>query len=162
MSLGQEVTSDRQLARLLQIGVVLEEVVEARAHRHYQSLSAEERDEAVAALLEEASEESARHREQLESLIDDLDAESIPFEEVEALVSEHYGGTQPDDFDGVLYDQLWGEETAYKFYDDLIAAIDTSDARFSVGRDRLRGLLADIREDEATGVEEVTELMERR
>ncbi|MFB6282294.1 MAG: ferritin-like domain-containing protein [Haloferacaceae archaeon] len=160
MSLGQEVTSDRQLARLLQIGVVLEEVVEARAHRHYQSLSADERDPEIAELLEEASEESAEHRERLESLVDELNAESVPFEEVETLVAEHYGG--PDDFDGVLYDQLCSEETAYKFYDDLIAAIDASDARFSVDRDRLLNLLADIREDEAAGVEDVTELMERR
>jgi rubrerythrin len=160
VSLGQEVTSDRQLARLLQIGVVLEEVVEARAHRHYQSLDPAERDEEITELLEEASEESAEHRARLESLIDELDAESIPFEEIETLVAEHYGGG--DDFDGVLYDQLCSEETAYKFYDDLIAAIDASDARFSVDRDRLRSLLADIREEEAAGVEDVTELMERR
>jgi len=160
VSLGQEVTSDRQLARLLQIGVVLEEVVEARAYRHYQSLSADERDENITELLSEASEESAEHRERLESLVDELNAESVPFDEVETLVAEHYSGG--DDFDGVLYDQLCSEETAYKFYDDLIEAIDASDARFSIDRDRLRAVLADIREEEAEGVEEVTELMERR
>ena len=162
MSLGREITSDHQLARLIQIGVVLEEVVEARAHRHYQSLSPDERDETITELLEEAAEESAEHREKLESLIADLDVESVPFEEVEALVTEHYGQTKPDDFDGVLYDQLCNEETAYKFYDDLIEAIDAGDAQFSVDRERVRAVLADIREDEAAGVERVTELMERR
>ncbi|MFB6160918.1 MAG: ferritin family protein [Haloferacaceae archaeon] len=162
MSVGQAVSSDHQLARLLQIGVVLEEVVEARAHRHYQSLAAGERDEVVAALLDDAAAESARHRERLEGLIGDLDAESVPYDEIEALVSERYGQTRPEDFDGVLYDQLCNEETAYKFYDDLIEAVEASDARFAVDRDRLLSVLAEIRAEEAEGVEEVTDLMDRR
>ena len=66
------------------------------------------------------------------------------------------------DFDGVLYDQLCNEETAYKFYDDLIAAIEGSDVRFTIGRERLLSVLRAIREEEAEGVEEVTELMETR
>jgi len=41
VSVSQRIASDDQLARLLQIGIVLEEVVEARAHHHYQSLDAE-------------------------------------------------------------------------------------------------------------------------
>ncbi|MGM0592532.1 MAG: ferritin-like domain-containing protein, partial [Halobacteriota archaeon] len=64
--------------------------------------------------------------------------------------------------DGVLYDQLCNEETAYKFYDDLISAIENSDASFSVDRDRLVSLLSDIRAEEAEGVETVTDIMERR
>ncbi|MGM0592525.1 MAG: ferritin-like domain-containing protein, partial [Halobacteriota archaeon] len=80
MSVGSRVTSDRQLARLLQIGVVLEEVVEARAYHHYQSLSADERelDAEIESLLEHAAEESADHRARLESLIEEIDARSIP------------------------------------------------------------------------------------
>jgi len=163
MSVSHRVGSDHQLARLLQIGIVLEEVVEARAHHHYQSLDAEaDPDPEIEALLADAAEESADHRDRLEALIADLDAESIPFEDIEALVEAQYAQTKPEDFDGVLYDQLCNEETAYKFYDDLVAAIEASDARFSVDRGRLLDTLRSIREEEAAGVEEVTKIMETR
>ena len=161
MSVGRRITSDDQLARLLQIGIVLEEVVEARAYHHYRSVD-DGLDDDVATLLEDAAEESADHRERLEALIADLDVESVPFDEVESLVEARYGRTQPDDFDGVLYDQLCNEETAYKFYDDLISAIEASDAEFSVDRAALLDTLKAIREEEAEGVREVTEVMERR
>ncbi len=154
-------TSDDQLARLLQIGIVLEEVVEARAHHHYRSLD-EELDEEIEELLEDAAEESAEHRTRLESLIDELGVESVPFDEIESLVDARYGRTRPEDFDGVLYDQLCNEETAYKFYDDLITAIEESDAEFSLDRETLLETLRAIREEEAEGVKEVTEVMERR
>lgn len=164
MSVGHRVTSDHQLARLLQIGIVLEEVVEARAHHHYQSLADDEResDEEIEELLEHAVEESAEHRDRLEGIIADLDAESIPFEDIETLVEAQYGNTEPEDFDGVLYDQLCNEETAYKFYDDLIDAISASEAQFSVDREHLIRLLTEIREEEAEGVESVTRIMETR
>jgi len=164
VSVNQRVDSDHQLARLLQIGVVLEEVVEARAYRHYQSLAEEDRDldAGIEELLEHAAEESARHREELEELVAELDAESMPFEDIETLVEARYGQTKPDDFDGVLYDQLCNEETAYKFYDDLIEAISESDASFSIDRDRLLSRLRQLREEEAEGVEEVTRIMEDR
>jgi hypothetical protein len=165
MSVSHRVGSDHQLARLLQIGIVLEEVVEARAH-HHQSLDAEAEttalDPDIRSLLAGAAEESAVHRERLEELIADLDAESVPFEDIERLVEAQYGQTKPDDFDGVLYDQLCNEETAYKFYDDLVDAIEASDARFSVDRDRVLDTLRSIREEEAEGVEEVTNIMEKR
>ena len=154
-------TSDDQLARLLQIGIVLEEVVEARAHHHYRSLD-EELDEEIEELLEDAAEESAEHRTRLESLIDELGVESVPFDEIESLVDARYGRTRPEDFDGVLYDQLCNEETAYKFYDDLITAIEESDAEFSLDRETLLETLRAIREEGAEGVKEVTEVMERR
>ncbi|WP_066418325.1 rubrerythrin [Halorubrum aethiopicum] len=161
MSVSQRITSDDQLARLLQIGIVLEEVVEARAHHHYESLDAE-LDEEVENLLSDAAEESAEHRARLEGLIEGLGVDSVPFDEIESLVDARYGRTQPDDFDGVLYDQLCNEETAYKFYDDLIEAIEGADAEFSVDRDELLDTLEAIREEEAEGVSEVTEVMERR
>jgi rubrerythrin len=156
VSVQQPVASDHQLARLLQIGVVLEEVVEARAGEHARTM--DDLDSEVVALLDEAASESAEHRQRLESLIDDLDADTIPFEEIKELVAAQYEAES--DFDGVLYDQLCNEETAYKFYDDLIAAIEESDATFSVDREELLTVLADIREEEADGVEQVTELME--
>jgi rubrerythrin len=161
-SVAARVDSDQQLARLLQIGVVLEEVVEARAHRHYQTLPADERDDDIEDLLSHASEESAEHRRLLESLIEELNAESIPFEDVKDLVAQSYGKTGPEDFDGVLYDQLHGEETAYKFYDDLLDAVEASDAEFGVDRTELLETLRAIREAEAGGVEAVAKLMEDR
>jgi len=159
VSLSYPVASDHQLARLLQIGVVLEEVVEARSTKHHSSMAGD-LDPAVEDLLEEAAEESAEHRERLEALIAELDADSVPFEEIETLVEAQYGSTKPDDFDGVLYDQLCNEETAYKFYDDLITAIERSDVSFGVDRGRLLRVLEEIREEEAEGVEEVTQLMD--
>ncbi|MFC7200132.1 ferritin-like domain-containing protein [Halospeciosus flavus] len=161
MKSAARVESDEQLARLLQIGVVLEEVVEVRAYQHYQRLPEDERDERIEDLLEDAREESAKHRRRLEALIDELDAESVPFEDIEAIVEAQYArdGT---DFDSVLYDQLNGEETAYKFYDDLVEAVEASDADFGVDREELLDTLRDIREAEAEGVEEIAELMEER
>ena len=162
MTVNDRVSTGNQLTRLLQIGVVLEEVVEVRAARHYETLSPDERDEDIEALLEESREESAEHRQHLEALIDELDAEAVPLDEVEALVEATYAQTGPEDFDGVLYDQLHGEETAYKFYDDLIEAIEASDADFGLDREQLLATLKAIREEEAEGVEEVTAVMEAR
>ncbi|UIP00843.1 ferritin-like domain-containing protein [Halobaculum sp. CBA1158] len=161
MSVGQRVASDHQLARLLQIGVVLEEVVEARSTRHHRELDGAF-DAEIEALLTGAAEESADHRRRLEELIDELDADSVSYEEIEALVEAQYGQTKPEDFDGLLYDQLCNEETAYKFYDDLIAAIEGSDSEFSVDRERVLETLRGIRAEEAEGVEEITGIMERR
>lgn len=161
VSVSYPIGSDHQLARLLQIGVVLEEVVEARSTKHHRAMADEELDEAVVELLEHAAEESAEHRERLEELIDQLEADSVPFEEIEELVEARYGRSKPEDFDGVLYDQLCNEETAYKFYDDLLTAIESSDVRFGVDRKDLIETLREIREEEAEGVEEVTALMER-
>ncbi|MFC7226473.1 ferritin-like domain-containing protein [Salinirubellus salinus] len=159
MSLSYPVASDHQLARLLQIGMVLEEVVEARAHQHHERLD-DELDEPTIELLKEAAEESAGHRAQLERLVDELDADPVAYEEIEQLVAARY---EPDtNTDGVLYDQLANEETAYKFYDDLIGAIESSDVRFGVDREHLLEVLRGIREDEADGVERVTKLMEAR
>ena len=162
MNVENPVASDRQLVRLLQMGIVLEEVVEARASKHHESLI--ESDEAGAdpelrALLSEASEESAEHRRRLEELIERLDADTVPFDRIQGLVEERYSGAPPDSFDDVLYDQLHGEESAYKFYDDLIGAIEASETTFDVDRAHLVSTLADIREEEAAGVRDVTELM---
>ena len=156
MSLRSPVSSDHQLARLLQIGVVLEEVVEARAAKH--AADTPDIDDEVRSFLLDAAEESGEHRKRLEALVEQLDAETVPFDEIQTLVEQQYETNQ--DFDGVLYDQLCNEETAYKFYDDLIEAIEESDAQFSIERSHLVSELESIREEEAEGVEEVTKLME--
>lgn len=160
MSLTQPVASDHQLARLLQIGMVLEEVVEARAHKHYETLGDDELSSEIVDLLEGAAVESGEHRRRLESLVEELDADAVAYEEIETLVAARY--ETDTDFDGVLYDQLCNEETAYKFYDDLIAAIEESEIEFTIDRERLLSVLRGIREEEREGVEEVTELMDRR
>jgi rubrerythrin len=159
MSLARPVGSDHQLARLLQIGIVLEEVVEARAEKHVKVSDADLCSE-VRAFLEGAAEESAEHRARLETLLAELDADTVPFEQIEPLVAERYEAD--DDFDGVLYDQLCNEETAYKFYEDLLAAIETSEIQFRVDRERLHSVLEEIMAEEKAGVERVTELMEDR
>ena len=161
MELSEAIASDHQLARLLQIGIVLEEVVEARAEAHLETLDTDA-DAAVVELLEEAAAESHDHRDRLTALVASLEAEPTPFAEVEALVRERYARTEPEDFDDLLYDQLCNEETAYKFYDDLITAIEASDIEFSIDREYLLSVLREIREEEKEGVEEVTRLMETR
>jgi rubrerythrin len=157
VSLRSPVGSDHQLARLLQIGVVLEEVIEARAAKHADSGNL---DDDVRAFLREAAAEAATHRDRLDTLVEQLEADTVPFGEIKTLVEQQY--ETDGDFDGVLYDQLCNEETAYKFYDDLIEAVEGSDATFSVDRARLLDVLATIREEEADGVRRVTEIMERR
>jgi rubrerythrin len=157
VSVQQPVASDHQLARLLQIGVVLEEVVEARAAKHADT---SDLDDSLRAFLREAAAESATHRERLDELVDGLEADTIPFDEIKLLVEQQYEADQ--DFDGILYDQLCNEETAYKFYDDLIEAIEESDATFGIERERLLTVLEEIRADEEEGVEEVAQLMEER
>jgi ubiquinone biosynthesis protein COQ9 len=137
---------------------VLEEVVEARAYEHSSTLSG--LDSGTEELLGHAAEESAEHRERLTALIGTLEADSVPFDRIQALVADRYEADE--EFDDVLYDQLCSEETAYKFYDDLIAAIESSDAEFSVDRERVLDVLYGIREEEAEGVENVTRLMERK
>ncbi|MEF8775701.1 MAG: ferritin-like domain-containing protein [Haloarculaceae archaeon] len=155
MSVQSPVSSDHQLVRLLQIGVVLEEVVEARAAKHADTAHL---DDSVRAMLREAAAESATHREQLDELVGQLEADTIPFDDIQALVEEQYEAD--DEFDGVLYDQLCNEETAYKFYDDLIGAIEASDAEFGVDCDHLLDVLRGLRAEEEEGVEDVTRLME--
>ncbi|MFW5949752.1 MAG: ferritin-like domain-containing protein [archaeon] len=156
MSLREPIGSDHQLARLLQIGVVLEEVIEARSNKHHQSSA--RLDPALEALLEDAIERAKTHRERLESLIANLDAESVAYEEIEPLVEAQYQVDQ--DFDDIIYDQLCNAETAYKFFDDLLGAIEESEDRFGIEYERLRSVVHALRESEARGVEDVADLME--
>lgn len=156
MSLSQPISSDHQLGRLLQIGVVLQEVVEARARKHLEST--EDLDADLESLLETAVERATTHRERLETLIADLDTETVDYEDIEPLVEAQYQADQ--DFDDILYDQLCNAETAYKFFDDLLGALDTSDTDFGVDREELVSVLETLRESEARGVETVTDLME--
>ncbi|MFB6201267.1 MAG: ferritin-like domain-containing protein [Halorhabdus sp.] len=158
MSLREPIGSDHQLARLLQIGVVLQEVIEARARKHLES--SETLTEDLTTTLENAVERAKRHRGRLEALIEDLDADSVDYDDIEPLVEAQYQAEQ--DFDDISYDQLCNAETAYKFFEDLIDAVSNSDASFTVDRDRLLSVLSTLRDAEADGVEAVTAVMEER
>ncbi|ERG88132.1 MAG: hypothetical protein J07HX5_00275 [halophilic archaeon J07HX5] len=148
-------SSDHQLARLLQIGVVLEEVAEARAERYAAEPGVAPE---LAAYLRDAAQESATHRMRLNALTDQLNADTVPYEQIETLVGQRYEADTA--FDGILYDQLCSEETAYKFYDDLIAALAGTDTRFTVDRRQIVTTLRSIRADEQAGVEKIARLME--
>ena len=164
MSATQSVATDEQLARVLQIGVVLEELVEARSLEHYRALSDEgvELDEELEEMLLEAQEESGEHRRQLEKLLDELDGDTVPYDEIETLVRQKYGSSRPETVEELLHDQLDGEQTAYTFYDGVIAAIEDAETEFGVDRDRLLSVLRRIRAEEAEGAEEVNEVIESR
>lgn len=68
---------DGQLARLFQIGIVLEEIVEARAYQHYREPPADDRDETIKELFDEVREKSAEHRERQEMLVERFDADEL-------------------------------------------------------------------------------------
>lgn len=158
MSLHQPIASTHQLARLLQIGVVLQEVIEARTGKHVQATDSDESD--LLDLLGDAIDRAKTNRRRLETLIDDLEADSVAYEDIEPLVEAQYQADQ--DFDDIIYDQLCNAETAYKFFADLLEALEESDAEYGVADEDLRGVLLDLREAEARGVEAVTDLMEAR
>jgi rubrerythrin len=162
MNIEVRCASEDQLVRLLQVGVVLEEVFEARAGQHSKHfIAANDRitDDEVSDILTEAKEESAEHRYRLESLIDELDANTVPFEQIQTLVAEKYGETKPNRFNGLLHDQYHSEKSAYNFYDNLIRSIENSDTEFSVSRERVLETLRTIRREEKEGADRVKELI---
>ncbi|MDX1746006.1 MAG: ferritin-like domain-containing protein, partial [Halobacteriales archaeon] len=109
-----------------------------------------------------AQEESGEHRRQLEKLLDELDGDTVPYDEIETLVRQKYGSSRPETVEELLHDQLDGEQTAYTFYDGVIAAIEDAETEFGVDRDRLLSVLRRIRAEEAEGAEEVNEVIESR
>ncbi len=164
MNIQKIISSERQLVRLLQIGVVLEEIVEARSYQHYKSISGENDkvDDELEELLKEAQSESAQHRENLEDLIDELNASTVSPSEIEKMVENKYSNTKPENFEELLYDQLDGERSAYNFYSDLIEAIKESDIEFSIKKARLINILEKIKKEEAEGVREVKHLLNNK
>ncbi|ERH13438.1 MAG: hypothetical protein J07HB67_02477 [halophilic archaeon J07HB67] len=169
MSPGQAVASDRRLARLLQIGVVLEEMVEAGAYHHVRRREVE-LDEPVAALLEEAATESARHRERLEALITELDADSVAYEEIQTLVEAQYAPPTSSTTYCTTSCVTRRRRTSSTTISWVRWVRPTTtrvvrwptETNFSLDRDRLVATLREIRAEEADGVETVTNMMERR
>lgn len=150
-------STTHQVVRLLQIGIVLEEIAEARATKH--AKNADSIDSEMTMVLEDAAANSARHRSTLKNLVEQLDANTVPFDRIEQLVEEQF---EPDqEFDGVLYDQLCSEETAYKLYDDLIGILERSEWSADPETDRLVSELKSLRAQEGEGAREVTQFMRR-
>lgn len=115
---------------------------------------------AVWDLLEEARVESREHRNRLQELIDSFDVSCIAPEVIERLVETRYDRETVESVDDILRDQLLGELSAYKFYDELLAAIAESDTSFGVDRDELTTVLEDIRAEELEGVDETLSVMD--
>jgi rubrerythrin len=158
---GQTSLSESELVRLLQTGYVLEGIVEGRSDYHQRlPVIDSARMGAVWDLLEEAHVESREHRNRLQELIDSFDASCISPEVIERLVETRYARETVESVDDVLHDQLLGELSAYKFYDELLAAITESDTSFGVNHDELVTVLEEIRTEELEGVNETLSVMD--
>jgi hypothetical protein len=156
MSLKSPQKSDQQIIRLLQIGIVLEEIIEARAAER--APRAADVDEQGRALLEESASEAARHGERIERAVERLDANRTSLDDVATLVADQYEADR--DFENPLYELLCNAETAFKHYDDLVTTIDGLHADAAGGPERLRPVLEDLRREKAQRVRQITELMD--
>lgn len=153
MSVTQSIDSVHQFARLIQIGVVLEELVETRARAH-----ASDADDPIGAHLEAAAATAAEHRTRLLGVLDAIDADPGPAEELHALVQHRYEADQ--EFDHVLYDHLCNVETAYKFYEDLSDALDASTVALPVEGEAIADRIAHLKADERRTVEATADLLD--
>lgn len=156
MSLKSPRKANRQLVRLLQICLVLEEIVEARATKQARQL--EHLDEEVRAVLEENAEESARHRQRIVDLVEGIDAHAVPFDEVQQLVDEQYETEK--NCENPLYDQLCNAKAAFKLYDTLIETLTDRHSEPGVDSEYLISVLKELRTEESKSVQEITRLLE--
>lgn len=147
------------VARLLQIGVVIEEYAEEKSAR----LLSDEVDEEIRETLMDSLEESLEHRDQLVDLValvgEDIDADTVESrvrDAVEAAVDE------PEDEHEALQRQLESELMAYEFYDSVLDAIDGSDldCMDSGTVDEVTSTLDEIREDELEDARELERRLE--
>jgi hypothetical protein len=158
---SQTSLNESELVRLLQTGYVLEGIVEGRSDYHQRlPVIDSTRMGAVWELLEEAHVESREHRNRLRELIDALDASCLSPDVIEGLVEAQYDRETVGSVDDVLQDQLLGELSAYKFYDELLAAITGSDTSFGINHDELVTVLEEIRAEELEGVDETLSVMD--
>jgi hypothetical protein len=155
MSLQTSKASNRQIVRVLQICLVLEEVVEARATR--QATRTGDADSELRTHLRETAAEAARHRKQVAKLVERTDANTVPFEDVERLVADQFEADSA--FEDVLYDQLCYAETTYKLYDDLVMTIEGPGTDFGNAGDEIVRVLGDIRTEKALSIRRLLELM---
>ncbi len=155
------VPSVEDLARLLQIGVVIEEYAEEKSAR---LLSESVDDEEVREMLDESLHESDEHRRELLELVRRVGAD-VDEEHVESLVREAVEANvdPPANPDEALRQQLGSERLAYSYYDSLIEACRASDEIDDETLDEVVGKLKEIREDEREDAEKIeTVLNENR
>ncbi|MFB6162873.1 MAG: ferritin-like domain-containing protein [Halococcoides sp.] len=153
MSVARSIDSAHQFARLVQIGVVLEELVETRAQSQ-----ASVADDPVRAHLERAGATAAEHRTRLLAILDAVASDPGPAEELQTLVQHQYEADQ--EFDHVLYDHLCNVETAYKFYADLLAALESSTVELPADEGAIVDRIAHLKADERRAVEATTDLLD--
>jgi len=140
------VPSVEDLARLLQIGVVIEEYAEEKSAR---LLSDAVDDDDVREMLDESLHESDEHRRELLELVRGVGAD-VDEEHVESLVRDAVEANveTPADPDDALRQQLGSERLAYSYYDSLIEACRASDDIDDETLTEVIENLEEIREDE--------------
>jgi rubrerythrin len=154
------VPTEDDLARLLQIGVVIEEYAEEKSAR---LLTDSVDDGDVRETLDEALAESDEHRRRLLSLVREI-GEDVDEERVESLVREAVETTVPSpaDSDEALRHQLESERLAGSYYDSLIEACRASGSIDDETVGRVVETLEEIRDDEYEDAEKIqTELSQK-
>jgi len=144
-------SSEKDLGRLLQMGVVIEEYAEEKSAR---LLGDSVEDDEVRAELEDSLDESGEHRDTLVKLVREVGAD-IEEERVESLVRDAVEAEieEPRDGDEALRQQLESERLAYSFYDSLIDACRASD--WADEYEDVVSVLDDIRQDELEDAEKI-------
>lgn len=147
------VPSEDDLARLLQIGVVIEEYAEEKSAR---LLSDEVDDAKVRETLEEALDESDEHRRRLLSLVRDI-GEDVDESRVEERVRDAVEAKVPSPAgsDEALRQQLQSERLAGEYYDSLIRACRASDSIDEETLEDVVETLEEIRDDEFEDAEKI-------
>jgi len=154
------VPSEDDLARLLQIGVVIEEYAEEKSAR---LLSDAVDDESVRDMLDESLEESDEHRRRILDVVrrmgadvDEGHIESLVRDAVEANVDT------PSNPDEALRQQLDSERLAYSYYDSLIEACRASESIDDETLAEVVETLEDIREDELEDAEKIENVLNQK
>lgn len=151
-------SNEKDLTRLLQMGVVIEEYAEEKSAR---LLGESVKDDEVRAELKESLDESGEHRDILVELVREVGAD-IDKERVEDLVRDAVEAEidEPSDGDEALRQQLESERLAYSFYDSLIDACKASE--WADEYEDVVSVLADIRQDELEDAEEIEKRLEEQ
>lgn len=154
------VPSEDDLARLLQIGVVIEEYAEEKSAR---LLSESVDDEGVREMLGESLEESDEHRRRILDVVRRMGAE-MDEEHVENLVRDAVEANvdEPANPDEALRQQLGSERLAYSYYDSLIEACRASDSIDDETMAEVLDTLEDIREDEREDAEKIETVLNEK
>lgn len=163
MSTIKQPITRTDLIRFLQIGMVLEEIIEARSYQHQNIISNVDGELAspIDELLEEAHNESVEHRTRLEQFIRDLDSDHSQPEEVRTLVNERYSRSEPENAKDILFDQLHGERSAHRYYSMVLNILEENEIEEDIDIDfeELISTIEQIKNEEAQGVRETIHIL---